>query len=391
MKIGLFTHVCQPLANGVSISVEQLAKALRDRNHEVTIITNNYDSFSNDFSDKDKLKAKSIPIFYQNLRTPILLNKKLYAQLQGCDFDIVHSHSDFGHAMIARAYSRKNDKPLIHTYHCNYLEYAKENFGALSKPFFYIPVSLYSNMLCNTADRIIAPSIGTKELLEDSFGVRKEIDYIPNGIDISKFKRHRPNKELQAKLGVRDNDFVILSVSRLSKEKRLGDIIDILPELEDCDRIKLLIVGSGPDENRLKRKVLNKGLENVIFAGEIPYDQIQEYYNLGDIFISNSKAETQGLTIVEALASSLPTICIDTPTNEEIIHDSINGFLRENKNGIKEAIKFIYTKPRLVSAMRVLAEDSAYRFSLDKSVDKIVDIYEEEIDKKSKQKTLANS
>ena len=120
MKIALFSHVTYPFTNGVAVSVEQLARTLRNKGHEVTIITNNYKKFSNDFSNSENIKVISMPIFYQNLRTPILINPLLFKELSKNDYDIIHSHSDFGLAILARLYSKKHHIPLIHTYLLNF-------------------------------------------------------------------------------------------------------------------------------------------------------------------------------------------------------------------------------------------------------------------------------
>ena len=80
MKVALFTHVCYPFTNGVATSVEQLAKQLKLRGHDVTIVSNNYDSFSNAIVG-DNIRVTSFPIFYQNLRIPLLVNPELFKYL----------------------------------------------------------------------------------------------------------------------------------------------------------------------------------------------------------------------------------------------------------------------------------------------------------------------
>ncbi len=386
MKIALFTHVAYPFTNGVAVSVEQLAKELNKRHHDVTIVTNNYDSFHNDFTNEEKLKVSSIPLFYQKLRTPIIFNPQLMHKLVDKKIEIVHSHSDFGQAILAREYSKYQGVPLIHTYHCNYLDYAKENFSKISKLVFYEPVKLYTKMLCYTADRMIVPSLETKRLLNDDFKIKKDLDYIPNGIDLSKFKKTSLNiYKLKASLNIQEDDFILLSVSRLSKEKGLSNIISLLPKLKECSRLKLLIVGTGPDENRLKNLVNELKLDNVIFTGEIPFKQIQDYYQLGNVFISNSQAETQGLSVIEALSSSLPAICPNTPIFREIINNN-NGFLFDNYDELISIIKMYYNNEKELLFMRENAQRSVNHYLLENSVNKIERIYEEEREKKLKKK-----
>ncbi len=384
MKIGLFSHVCHPFTNGVSVSVEQLANELKMHNHDVTIISNNYDQFRNDYSEAGNIKVISFPIFYQNLRVPFFINPSLYKELAKHNFDIVHSHSDFGQAVIARTYARLHNTPIIHTYHCNYLEYARQNFGKYSPYILHKPVKYYTRLICETADRVIAPSIATKDLLERDFKVKKEIDLIPNGINLSKFSAPTYNQNLRERYGITKDDFVILSLSRLSKEKNIANILFLMPLLADCPNLKLLIVGGGPEEKELKRiaRVLN--LNNVIFTGEIPFEKVQNYYKLGNIFITASKAETQGLSVLEALSSSLPALCPDIPLYQEMISEGENGFLYNSDGEIIKLIKLCYKHPHILKDMGEKAKQSTIQFSLSHSVNKIEQVYEEELTKKHK-------
>lgn len=379
MRIALFTHTCYPFTNGVAVSVEQLTEKLISNGHEVIIVTNNYRKFKNDFSNNKRLKVISIPIYYQKLRVPLLFNFRLFKELDKYNIQIVHSHSDFGLALLSRVYARKHHLPLIQTYHCNYLGYAKKNFGRLSYFIFYIPVKLYTKLLCKTADRVIVPSITTKKLLEEKFKVKKELDYIPNGVNLSKFNNNLLDvSSLRKELKISKDDFVLLSLSRLSKEKGISTIISLLKELKDCDKLKLLIVGGGTEEKKLKKLVNKIKLDNVIFTGEIPFEKVQYYYALANVFITNSYAETQGLTIIEALSSNTLVICPNISIYQEIINDD-NGMLFKNNSELINIIRYCYNNKNKIKKLNI--RKTVEHFSLDITVKKVEKIYQEELNK----------
>lgn len=379
MRIALFTHTCYPFTNGVAVSVEQLTEKLISNGHEVIIVTNNYRKFKNDFSNNKRLKVISIPIYYQKLRVPLLFNFRLFKELDKYNIQIVHSHSDFGLALLSRVYARKHHLPLIQTYHCNYLGYAKKNFGRLSYFIFYIPVKLYTKLLCKTADRVIVPSITTKKLLEEKFKVKKELDYIPNGVNLSKFNNNLLDvSSLRKELKISKDDFVLLSLSRLSKEKGISTIISLLKELKDCDKLKLLIVGGGTEEKKLKKLVNKIKLDNVIFTGEIPFEKVQYYYALANAFITNSYAETQGLTIIEALSSNTLVICPNISIYQEIINDD-NGMLFKNNSELINIIRYCYNNKNKIKKLNI--RKTVEHFSLDITVKKVEKIYQEELNK----------
>lgn len=383
MKIGLFTHVKFPYTSGVATAVENLANKLKEYGHEVYIISNNYDGIRNDFGNKDDLKVKSIPLFYQNLRTPILINFKLFNILDEINLDIIHSHSDFGMGIIARAYALKNNIPLIHTYHCDYLGYAEKNFGNMVESIVYNPIKLYTKSLCLTSNRLIVPSNETKKILVNDFNIKRSIDVVPNGIDFKKFSSNNEViiSNLRKKYNISKDDFVIVSISRLSKEKGIDEIINIMPLLKN-NNIKLLIVGSGPIEMSLKYLKDKLGLENVMFTGEIPFDEVHNYYKLGDVFVSSSKAETQGLSVIEALSSSLPCLCINNPVFSEIIRNKSNGFIYSSKEELLEFLKYLYLNKDILNKLKENTAYSVKDFSLDNTTKKIENIYNEELVKK---------
>lgn len=384
MRIGLFTHVYPPMVNGIAVSTRTLENELKRQGHDVFIITNNYNGFSNDFSSEDELKIVSIPIYYQNLRTPIIYNPELFRKIDELQLDVIHSHSDFGIGLLSRIYSFQKDKPHIQTYHCNYIEYAKNNFGKILGTLSTKPVKLYTKYLSSTTNRLIAPSKENFRLLKEDFNIRKDIDLVPNGISLEKYRdvNFEEVKFLKEKYHLKQDDFVLLSLSRLSKEKRVDDIIKMIPYLNGCPKLKLLIVGGGPEEENLKKLTKDLKLNNVIFTGEIENEKIALYYRLATTFITNSVAETQGLTVIEALASSIPVVCINNPLYDDVLIDGKNGFKYKDDAEFIKQIKRLYKNREIIEKVREHTELSVLKYSIEETSKKIVDIYSEEIKKR---------
>jgi 1,2-diacylglycerol 3-alpha-glucosyltransferase len=129
-------------------------------------------------------------------------------------------------------------------------------------------------------------------------------------------------------------------------------------------------VGNGPDAERLKSSVIDMGIENkTIFAGERSWDEIGKYYQLGDVFISASQSETQGLTYIEALASGLPVVAKSDRCLDGVVLNDINGY---TYNSMEEFLlyldKILYNeqvKIRLSKeAERSMEQFSAFNFAL---------------------------
>ena len=120
-------------------------------------------------------------------------------------------------------------------------------------------------------------------------------------------------------------------VGRIAEEKNIKFLIDAHKKLlKEDKKYKLVIVGDGPDINNLKEAA--KEIEdNVIFAGKSPWEDVPCYYDISDVFVTASRSETQGLTVLEALASSTPVVCANDPSYNDGIVPNKNGFVFDNE------------------------------------------------------------
>ena len=125
-----------------------------------------------------------------------------------------------------------------------------------------------------------------------------------------------------------NDDFIILYVGRLGLEKNVDFLIDgqafFVKKNPKC---KLLIVGDGPEFEKFEKQVKKLKIENqVIFTGKVPWEKVVSYYIISDIFATASTTETQGLTVIEAMAASLPVVCInDDSFNTTVVNGGRNA------------------------------------------------------------------
>ncbi|EFR99043.1 glycosyl transferase, group 1 family protein, partial [Listeria seeligeri FSL N1-067] len=151
------------------------------------------------------------------------------------------------------------------------------------------------------------------------------------GTDISSFAPVEKQQiaDLKKSLGIGTEDAVILSLGRIAQEKNIDAIINAMPEvLLKEPNAKLVIVGDGPVRKDLEQIVENKNLEeHVIFTGAVDWENISLYYQLGDLFVSASTTETQGLTYAEAMAASLPVVAKRDESIEGFLTDRETAFL----------------------------------------------------------------
>jgi len=141
-------------------------------------------------------------------------------------------------------------------------------------------------------------------------GYRGEPIVIPNGVDVEKFKsreRKVETGETRRRIGVKDEDILLVTTSRLVPKNGISDVIDALQFLPE--QFKFLIVGTGPLESNLKLQVSNRQLQGrVFFVGHISHENLPQYLTASDIFIRPSLSEGMGNSFIEAMAAGLPVI-----------------------------------------------------------------------------------
>ncbi|MGB4588941.1 MAG: glycosyltransferase [Clostridiaceae bacterium] len=106
----------------------------------------------------------------------------------------------------------------------------------------------------------------------------------------------------------------------------MEEIIQFLSKIKN-DNLVLLIVGDGPHRHKLEQYAKDVNVsDNVIFTGMISPSEVNFYYQLGDVFVSASTSETQGLTYIEALGNGIPALCRKDSCLDNVIIDGINGW-----------------------------------------------------------------
>ena len=101
----------------------------------------------------------------------------------------------------------------------------------------------------------------------------------------------------------------------------------------------------------------------VIFTGMVPHSEVPDYYRLGDIFVTASTSETQGLTYFEALAAGVPVLCRKDPCVDGVSEDGVNGWQYEDADGFTGALAAFCGDRERREAMGRAALESSERFS----------------------------
>ena len=374
MKILITTDWYKPIVNGVVTSVLNLKKELEERGHEVRVLTLSRDYHSYEEDGVYYIKSVNLEKIYPNVRA-VLPHREAYIQeLIQWNPDVVHSQCEFMTFSYAVKISRKCNCPLLHTYHTiyeDYLHYLPGTFfqytkgAALEKKM----VAKFSKAVLKKTQQVIAPTKKVEELLKN-YEVSEPISVIPTGIDLKRFQevlsKEERNRRREA-LGISKDSKVLVSIGRLAKEKNLEEILIYFQKLikeELTFKLKLLIIGDGPDRERLEGIAKTLQLqEKVIFTGMVTPEEVAQYYQLGDVFVCASNSETQGITYMEALASGIPALCRKDACLDSVITDGYNGFQYETYEFFKMHLQYILESEERRVEMGVCARQTAKLYS----------------------------
>ena len=391
MRVGIFTESYPPLVNGVSTSILMLEHALTKLGHEVFIITvsdNKKDYILENNGHILRLPSVNLANCYDYKMTSVYPIKAVN-MIKKMNLDVIHSNVEFTVGIFARVVSEQLSIPLVHTYHTNWEDYThyitknKKILDDICKKLLKYLVVFFED---KTVTELIVPSNKIYNLFKDKYKFTKNIHIIQTGIETSKFYKENFNQKdinsLKKKLGIKKKDFVVMTVSRLAKEKSVDRIINNHKELvKKYSNMKLLIVGDGPDIDKLKDEAKSLGVsDSVIFTGKVPLSDIPIYYQLGNVFVTASKSETQGLTVVEAISSSLPIVAVKDDSFVNSVIEDFNGFVFTDDEKYINSISKLYEDKelynRLSNQSRLLSEDfSSEYFAL-----KVLKVYETAIE-----------
>ena len=391
MRIGIFTETYTPYISGLVTSEIMLKKALEKQGHEVYVVTANLESFKYEYDEVEKvLKIPGIPTGIYNSRLTSIYPVGAIKIIKSWNLEVIHSQTEFAIGTFARLFAKQYHIPLVHTYHTLYEDYVhyitKGYFNKSSKKI----VEYLTKFYCSTAaTELIVPTNKIYKLFKEKYKFTKNINIIPTGIEVERFFSENINtkekENLRKSLKLSKKDFIILFVGRLAEEKNIEFLIKSQKKLSTRhSNIKMLIVGDGPDKEKYENLRKNLGLEkNVIFAGKVSWTDMPYYYHIATVFATASKTETQGLTLIEAMASNVVPVCMKDEAFESMITENLNGLFFTTPEEYEQQILFLYNNKKELERLNNQARIQAESYNSKYYAERVLEIYKRAIKEKN--------
>jgi len=187
--------------------------------------------------------------------------------------------------------------------------------------------------------------------------VKCPVEVVPNGTNQFSINNFQFSiNEFKEKLGIQENEKTVMTASRLVKKNGVGDLIESMKDLPD--NVKLLICGSGQDEEKLKNLSVKLGFINrVKFLGYIMPEELPKYYAVADVFCRPSITEGLGNVFLEAMSENIPVIATPVGGIPDFLADGQTGWFCEVRNpkSIAEKIKYILDENNKGEVQKVIA------------------------------------
>lgn len=356
-KVLVFSVTYYPkFVGGAEVAVKEITDRIKDREYEFHMVTLRLDKslpreekIGNVFIYRVGFSG-NIKNAFDSIKFPLQLNKYFFPFLAAWKALKLHKQNNFA---------------LVWSIMANYAGFGALLFKMLKPqipllltlqegdPIDYIrgrvlPVYPFFRQIFKRADVIQAIS----RYLSDfgvSMGFKGDPLVVPNGVDIKKFNIEISKEEklkIREKLGLKKDDFALITASRLVVKNGVGDVIQALPKLPG--NVKFLVFGEG----QLKRDLKNLAdtlhvSERVFWGGFVSHDDLPRYLQVCDIFIRPSLSEGFGNSFVEAMAAGLPVIATPVGGIVDFLFEGRTGYFcqPEDSGSIAEAVRKVMADP----------------------------------------------
>lgn len=376
LRIGLFIDTFFPMVDGVVMVVDNYARRLV-KYADVTVFAPSILGKTCDDSSLPYkvVRCKSMPVPFLDYSLPIPnLDNNFKRELQNSGLDIIHIHSPFTIGKIALKYAKQNNIPIIATMHSQY----KQDFKRAVKHEFLANL-LTKNVIkvFNECTKCWAVNSEVAKIFYEEYGYR-ELPYVQNNATDMMIIEEKSvaEKIVNEKYNINEKEKVFLFVGRINILKNILFIADALKLVKnDGYKFKMLYVGSGQDEEKLKEKIKKLSLDDeVILCGKISDRELmKKIYARADVFLFPSLYDASSLVQIEAASQKTPTIFIEGSATSATVKNNVNGIIA--KNDVKEYAKAIENLISNEEFYQKISE-GAYRDLYKNWDDKVKEVYE---------------
>lgn len=386
MKVGLFLDTFYPMVDGVIKVVDNYATRLAKKGEVVLFCpgVKGYDEAEDKKYPYEIVRCHSLPLGGLDYSLPLgSVDPSFQIPLSRSNVDLVHIHSPFTLGIAGTFYAKIHNVPLIATLHSQY----RQDFARQLKLEPAVKMALSTVMMTfNACDECWAVNDAIKALYQKEYGLTAPCKVVQNATD------HVPVDDPAAaaarvneRYGLESDDVVFLFVGRINFIKNIDFTVRALKILKDRGhKFKMLFVGQGQDERKLKELVESLDLQDiVIMAGLVSKrEELQDLYSRAKLFLFPSLYDANSLVQIEAACQSTPSVFLKGTRTAATVTDGVNAIVCEpTEESFAGRIEEVMNDEALYLRLSTAAHDQLY-VDWDDVVDGVYEKYLEMVEAK---------
>jgi 1,2-diacylglycerol 3-alpha-glucosyltransferase len=378
MNIAFYSDTYLPAVDGVVTSMLDFKRELEKRGHKVYIFASAKRGDKKKYSRDDVFLHTGFKFGPYTQYSIALFPYSSSIKLMSLDIDLIHAQTPFTMGFNGLLAAKFGRYPLVGHFHTLLNSKSLDTYYPKNKALKKFGAKYlweYIKFFYKSCDITIAPSETIAKMLKrHQIG---NINIVPNGINLKLFNDRVSGDSFRKELGVADREKIILSVSRVSKEKKIEVLLKAMKLLiNKKENVRLVVVGSGPAIEEYKQMAVRLGIEHKTkFLGMIDHASLPRIYAAGDLLCMPSTFETQGIVSLESMATGTPVVGANSMALKELIQNGKNGEKFKPGDYVACAGK-IEKVLNNYESYRKHAVDTAKNYSIERATDKLLKTYE---------------
>jgi glycosyltransferase involved in cell wall biosynthesis len=383
MRILMISDVYFPRINGVSTSIQTFRRGLHAAGHETVLIAPQYPVPYSDGGDAGqqgriiRVPSRYLPRDPEDRIMKGGALKALRPELKKGGFDLVHIQTPFLAHYHGVAIAKELGVPVIETYHTYFEEYLHHYVPLVPRAAMRFIARRFTVSQCSALDALVVPSKAMQKALQD-YGVRCPMHIIPTGMEMERFAGGDGNR-FRAKLDIAPGRPTLVHVGRIAHEKNIDFLLRMFVRVvKRKPETVLVIAGEGPALEHCKSYVESLKLSaNVRFVGYLSREhELPDCYSAGDLFVFSSRTETQGLVLLEAMASGTPVVSTSYMGTTDIVQPERGARVApDNEEGFADRVIELLNDPSRRRSMATEARTYAATWSAGAMATRMAELY----------------
>ncbi|UCG11816.1 MAG: glycosyltransferase family 4 protein [Deltaproteobacteria bacterium] len=326
MRILFCNYEYPPLGGGGGVINALIAQEMA-KHHEVTVLTSQGLGLPRE-NIESGVRVVRAPVFFRKQESVATLRSMLayipmgiragHELIKANHYDVINTYFVLPTGPVGNALSNSGGIPNVLTLLGGDIYDPSKFLSPHRHPVLRAAV----RHLLRKADIVVGDSNDTIEKMQRYHSPETKGVWIPLGI-----QRPKVEPASRKRYGFEEDEVLLVTVGRLVPRKGIDQLISMMESFKG-QRVHLLVIGAGPEENSLRQEALKRQLDSQVhFMGYVEENEKFRILKMSDLYVSTSQHEGFGLVFLEGMACGLPVVCYDHGGHTDFLRDQETGYI----------------------------------------------------------------